>query len=70
MPLFPSASEAQAQGLHVIASLFVTFDFLSGPMHVWEGDGPLTRQSIDWRGMGHRQDGNGNPLQCTNVFCK
>lgn len=63
MPLLTSAIRAQAAGQHVIASLFVTFDFLSGPLHVWEGDGPLTRQAIDWRGIGHRQDGNGNPLQ-------
>ena len=63
MPLFPSATEAQVQGLHVISMLYVTFAFKTAPMHVWEGDGPITRETIDWRGMGSRVDGMGNPLQ-------
>lgn len=63
MSLFPGAIKAQAAGLHVVASLFVTFDFKSGPMRVWEGDGPLDRGGFTWWGIGHRQDGSGNPLQ-------
>jgi hypothetical protein len=63
MAFLPSVVAAQAAGQHVICALFVTFGFASGPMFVWEGDGELNREDIDWRGMGHRQDGNGNPLQ-------
>jgi len=63
MPLFPDTVRAQAQGLHVVASLFVAFLFKSQPMRVWEGDGVLDRGGFTWSGMGHRQDGLGNPLQ-------
>lgn len=63
MPLFSAAARAQAQGQHVVCALFATFDFKSGPMRVWEGDGPLDRGDFTWRGMGQRQDGQGNPLQ-------
>lgn len=63
MPLFPDAVRSQAQGLHVIASLFITFDFLTTPIRVWEGDGPLDRAGFTWRGMGTRVAGDGSPLQ-------
>ncbi|WP_225768502.1 hypothetical protein [Inquilinus sp. Marseille-Q2685] len=63
MPLFPDAVRAQAQGQHVVCALFVAFAFKSGDMRVWEGDGPIDRGGFTWRGMGHRQDGAGNPLQ-------
>lgn len=63
MPLFSEAVRAQAQGQHVIAALFVTFDFLSGPLWVWEGDGPLDREGVTWRGIGTRVDNDGSPLQ-------
>lgn len=63
MSLLPAAVRAQAQGQHVIASLFVTFDFKSAPLRVWEGDGPLDREDLTWMGMGTRTDGKGNPLQ-------
>jgi len=63
MPLFPDAVRDQAQGLHVVAALFVTFDFLSGPVFVWEGDGPLDRAGVTWRGLGSRVDNDGSPLQ-------
>ncbi|WP_343711914.1 hypothetical protein [Inquilinus sp.] len=63
MAFLTSSIRAQAAGQHIICALFVTFDFKSGPMRVWEGDGPLTRGGHDWRGMGHRQDKQGNPLQ-------
>jgi hypothetical protein len=63
MALFPSAVQAQLQGRHVIASLFVFFDFLSAPVRVWEGDGPIDREGHTWLGMGQRQDGSGSPLQ-------
>ncbi|MGK9168033.1 hypothetical protein KXR53_17120 [Inquilinus limosus] len=63
MPLFPGTIATQARGQQVDCALFVTFEFKSGPMRVWEGDGPLDRGGFTWRGMGHRQDGMGNPLQ-------
>lgn len=63
MAFLPSLVAAQAAGQHIICAFFVTFDFKSGPMYVWEGDGPLNRGGHDWRGIGHRQDGQGNPLQ-------
>jgi len=63
MPLFTNTIRAQAAGQHVIAALFVTFAFKSGTLRVWEGDGPLDRGGFTWRGMGHRTDGMGNPLQ-------
>jgi len=63
MPLFTNTVRAQAQGLHVVCALFVTFGFKNGALRVWEGDGPLDRGGHTWRGMGHRQDGQGNPLQ-------
>lgn len=63
MAFLPSAVAAQAAGQHVICSLYATFDFKSGPLYVWEGDGPITRGGHDWLGMGQRQDGSGNPLQ-------
>lgn len=66
MALFPSATKAQAQGFDVKCSLFVLFDFLTTPIRVWEGDGPLERESQTWEGMGHRQDGFGNPLQAVD----
>jgi hypothetical protein len=63
MPLFPTAVRAQSAGLLVSAALFAEFAFKSGTMRVWEGDGPLTRGGFEWRGMGSRTDGMGNPLQ-------
>lgn len=65
MAFFPleGTIRAQAKGQHVICALFVTFGFKSGPMWVWEGDGPLERGGHTWRGVGHRVDGEGNPLQ-------
>lgn len=63
MPLFPSAVKAQSDGLLVGAALFVEFAFKTATMRVWEGDGPLTRGGFEWRGMGSRVDGLGNPLQ-------
>lgn len=63
MPLFPETVRAQTRGQHVVCALFVTFKFKSGFLHVWEGDGPIHRGDFDWRGMGHRQDGHGNPMQ-------
>lgn len=63
MPLLPATVRAQAQGQHVIASLFVTFDFRSTKLRVWEGDGELDREDLVWRGVGTRIDGNSNPLQ-------
>ena len=62
-PPLPSVIRAQAQGLHVIAALFVTFDFLTTPVRVWEGDGPLERGGFTWRGMGTRVANDGSPLQ-------
>lgn len=63
MSFLSGAIETQANGWHVIAMLFVTFDFKSGPMYVWEGDGPITRGGFDWLGAGQRVDDSGNPLQ-------
>ncbi|MGO1079722.1 hypothetical protein [Inquilinus sp. CA228] len=63
MPLFTETIRAEANGETVGAALFVTFEFKSGPLHIWEGDGPYRREDITWRGMGHRVDGDGNPLQ-------
>ncbi len=63
MALFTETIRAQQTGARLECALFVTFDFKTAPMNVWEGDGPPTRDGVDWRGMGHRQDGNGNPLQ-------
>lgn len=63
MPLFPGAVRTQAQGQHVVASLFVLFDFLSAPIRIWEGDGPIDREGNTWSGVGQRQDGTGSPLQ-------
>lgn len=63
MAFMTDAVRAQATGQHVVAMLYVTFDFKSGPMRVWEGDGPVTRDSVDWLGFGQRTDGSGNPLQ-------
>ncbi|KGM34997.1 hypothetical protein [Inquilinus limosus] len=63
MQLFTETIREQARGQHVVCSLFVTFEFKSGPMRVWEGDGPLDRGGVTWRGMGHRQDKQSNPLQ-------
>jgi hypothetical protein len=63
MPLFPDTVRAQAQGQQVACALFVAFLFKSQPMRVWEGDGALDRGGFAWSGMGHRQDGLGNPLQ-------
>lgn len=62
MPLFSAAVRAQAQGQHVIAALFITFDFLSQTLRIWEGDGPLTREGFLWHGLGSRDDGSGSPL--------
>jgi hypothetical protein len=62
-PPFPSAVRAQAQGLHVVASLFITFDFLTTPIRVWEGDGELEREGETWRGVGTRVNNDGSPLQ-------
>jgi hypothetical protein len=64
MPLFTQTIREQAAGRHVVCSLFVTFWFNGNkPMRVWEGDGRIDRGGSSWRGMGHRQDGEGNPLQ-------
>jgi hypothetical protein len=63
MSFLSGATEAQAQGWHVISALFVSFAFTSGPLRVWEGDGNVTRGGLDWLGMGQRTDGSGNPLQ-------
>lgn len=64
MPLFPETVRAQALGQQVVCALFVTFGFKGPvPLRVWEGDGPLDRGGHTWRGMGHRQDKTGNPLQ-------
>lgn len=63
MPLFTETIAAEAAGEAVGVALFLTFDFKSGPMHIWEGDGPYLREGITWRGLGHRRDGAGNPLQ-------
>lgn len=63
MPLFPMAAAAQIAGMSVGCALYVEFAFKTATMRVWEGDGPLARQSVDWRGMGSRTDGLGNPLQ-------
>lgn len=63
MPLLPDAVLAQASGLHVVASLFVTFDFRSAPLRVWEGDGPIEREGLLWSGMGTGVNGDGSPLQ-------
>lgn len=63
MPLFPATIRAQVQGQHVVCALFVRFDFKSGVMPVWEGDGVIERAGLTWFGLGHRQDGFGNPLQ-------
>lgn len=63
MPLLPDTVRAQARGQHVIASLFITFDFKSTALRVWEGDGELIREGLAWRGVGTRVDGNSNPLQ-------
>ncbi|MDR6289989.1 MULTISPECIES: hypothetical protein [Inquilinus] len=63
MPLFPDSSEAQAKGQHVVCAFFVLFAFKSQPIRVWEGDGEIVRGGQTWQGIGHRQDGQGNPLQ-------
>lgn len=63
MAFLPGVVAAQQVGQHVIAALFVTFSFKSGPMRVWEGDGLINRGGFDWLGMGQRVDGSGNPLQ-------
>jgi hypothetical protein len=63
MPLFTETIRRQAQGHHVVCALFVAFAFKKAPLLVWEGDGPLVRGGSTWFGMGHRQDGDGNPLQ-------
>lgn len=63
MSFLPSAVAAQIAGMLVGNDLFVTFDFKSGPMRVWEGDGNISRGGFDWFGMGQRVDGSGNPLQ-------
>lgn len=63
MSLFTETVRRQARGQHVVCALFVTFAFKKGALRVWEGDGPLERGGFAWRGIGHRQDGQGNPLQ-------
>lgn len=63
MSLLPATVLAQAKGLHVVASLFVTFAFKSAPLRVWEGDGPIIRDDLEWRGVGGGVSGNGSPLQ-------
>jgi hypothetical protein len=63
MSFLSDAIKAQAAGQHVVAMLYVTFDFKSGPMRVWEGDGPIVREGVEWLGFGQRTDGSGNPLQ-------
>lgn len=63
MSLFPATVLAQARGQHVVCALFVAFFFKGDALRVWEGDGPLDRGGFTWRGMGHRQDKTGNPLQ-------
>jgi hypothetical protein len=63
MPLFPETVRAQALGQHVVCALFVTFKFKSGFLHVWEGDGEISRGGFAWLGVGQRTDNSGNPLQ-------
>lgn len=63
MALFPGTTMAQLNGQHVVASLYVFFDFLSAPIRVWEGDGPIDREGFTWNGLGSRQDATGSPLQ-------
>lgn len=62
MPLLPQTALAQAEGLHIVASLFVTFAFKTSPLRVWEGDGPIDREGLTWQGVGMPTGRSGNPL--------
>lgn len=52
MGLFDAVIEAESKKQVVGCSLFFLCDFLGEPLHLWEGDGDLVRDSITWQGLG------------------
>lgn len=54
--LFDDLIRAEADGLHITASLFVWFDFKTKSIRLWEGDGPLEIFGQTWLGW------NNSPL--------
>lgn len=52
MAAFDAVIEAQLSGGVVRAAPLVHFDFLSGPVRVWPGFGPLDAGGEHWQGIG------------------
>lgn len=50
---FPNTIAAMLQGRRVHCDFLVKFDFLSGPMYLWQGFGTLrTNNGTNWQGIG------------------
>jgi hypothetical protein len=52
MSFFTETIAASLQGRVVRAAYLVKLDFTSGPMYVWNGNGPLETPGITWNGLG------------------